>query len=324
MVLQTELFGRLADGTAVERVRLRSGKLEADILGLGATLCSLRVYDRQVVLQLSSLAEYAFERAFFGAIVGRFANRIAKGRFTLDGVEYQLPVNEFNRTHLHGGVRGFAHRLWRIETVEPASVALRYMAADGEEGYPGVLEVRCTYAIVAEATLRITLTAETSHPTIVNLVAHSYFNLDGGGSTADQILEIPAERYLPVDADKIPTGECASVAGTAYDFRMPRRIDDFEYDNAFILAETESGAPRLAARLTAMRSGIEMEIHSTEPAVQFYDGHKISLGGFKPREGLCLEPQRFPDAPNHPDFPSTVLRPGEVYRQITEYRFRQL
>jgi len=323
MAPQTALFGRLSDGAAVQRIRLNSGRLEADILSLGATLCSLRVDGHQVVLQLPGLADYAYERAFFGAIAGRYANRIAGGRFTLDGTEYQLPLNEAGRTHLHGGLRGFAHRLWHVEAADASSVSLQYMAADGEEGYPGALEVSCNYAIAAEATLRITLQAQTSRPTIINLVAHSYFNLDGGGDIADQILEIPAERYLPVDTDKIPTGECAAVAGTTYDFRTPRRIGDHGYDNAFILAEARDGEPRLAARLLAARSGIEMEVHSTEPAVQFYDGHKLSLGGHKPRDGLCLEPQRFPDAPNHPDFPSAVLRPGEIYRQITEYRFRQ-
>jgi aldose 1-epimerase len=314
----------MAGGDApIEQVRLAGGGLEADILDFGATIRALRFDGVPVTLSLPALEDYVAGRAYFGAIAGRFANRIAGGRFTLDGTLWQLPCNEAGKTHLHGGMRGFSHRRWHIRKVGPAQVTLAYRAADGEEGYPGTMDVTCTYAIAGAGTLSIALEATCDRPTIVNLAAHSYFNLDGGGSIADHRLEIPAAHYLPVDANKIPTGEIAPVAGTPFDFRDPRRIGEQTYDHAFVLSPAVDGKPRPVARLTGGRSGITLEVDSTEPAVQFYDGHMLGIGGFGPRAGLCLEPERFPDAPNHPDFPGAVLRPGETYRQITQYRFRR-
>jgi aldose 1-epimerase len=317
------VFGRLPDGEAVAQLRIAGGGLQAEILSFGATLRTLAFDGQPVVLSLPALSDYNAGRAYFGAIAGRFANRIAEGRFTLDGTSYQLPCNEAGRTHLHGGQRGFSHRNWQVRGVDPATVMLAYEAADGEEGYPGALSVTCTYAIRPDATLDISLTATSSRPTIINLAAHSYFNLDGGGSIVDHQLEIPADRYLPVDADKIPTGEQAAVAGTPFDFRKQRRIGEHPYDHAFVLSRPADGEPRPVARLCGARSGITLEIASTEPALQFYDGHMLGIGGYGPRDGLCLEPQRYPDAPNHPGFPGAVLRPGETYRQLTRYRFRR-
>jgi len=317
------VFGHLPGGEPVDQVCLSGGRLEADILSYGATLRSLRFDGQPVVLSLGSLADYVAEGVYFGAIAGRFANRIAGGRFVLDGTVYQLPCNEAGRTHLHGGQRGFSHRNWRVRAVGPTSVALDYDAADGEEGYPGALAASCTYAILAEGVLGITLEATCSRPTIVNLATHSYFNLDGGSSIIDHQLEIPAEYYLPVDADKIPTGKRLAVAGTPFDFRSRRRIGEFPYDHAFVLPEVANGELRPVACLAGACSGITLDIASTEPALQFYDGHMLNAGGHGARAGLCLEPQRFPDAPNHPDFPNAMLRPGEVYRQITQYRFRR-
>lgn len=319
-----EEFGTLPNGDPVQAARLEGGNLAVEILSFGATIRSLQFAGRPMVLSLGGLAEYVEGRAYFGSIAGRFANRIADGRFTLDNVEYQLSCNEAGRTHLHGGERGFSHRNWRFTAVRPASATLAYDADDGEEGYPGALAVSCTYEILGDGALGIMLEARCDRPTIINLAAHSYFNLDGAGSIVDHSLMIPADRYLPVDADKIPTGEQAPVPGTPFDFRQPRRIGEFPYDHAFVLGQSSTAAPRLVARLASEKSGIQLDILSTEPAVQFYDGHMLARGGYGSRAGLCLEPQRFPDAPNKPAFPSAVLRPGETYRQITEYQFRRI
>ena len=314
---------RLPDSASVARIGLSGGGLEAEILSFGATIRVLRFADRPVVLALDSIDDYLAGKTYFGAVAGRFANRIADGRFTLDGTTHKLPCNEAGRTHLHGGQRGFSHRNWQVRSIRPASVTLVYDAADGEEGYPGAMSVSCRYAITEDGVLGITLTATCDRPTIVNLATHSYFNLDGGGDITGHRLEIPADRYLPVDDRKIPTGEMADVAGTPFDFRAAREIGDFPYDHAFVLSQAADGEPRPVARLSGARSGITLEIASTEPALQFYDGHMLATGRHGPRAGLCLEPQRFPDAPNHPNFPSAVLRPGEIYRQVTRYRFRR-
>lgn len=333
--LQTRLprFGTLPDGTDVHRIPLSGHGLEAGILSLGATLQSLRFDGRPVVLSHDNLAAYAEPGAYFGAIAGRCANRIAGGRFTLEGKSYDLPRNENGRTHLHGGMKGLSHRPWTVTEASGTSVTLAYRSPDGEEGYPGTLDLTCRYALVGEGVLRIALTATCDRTTVINLATHSYFNLDApeGGVIDDHVLMIPAEAYLPVDGDKIPTGELVPVAGTPFDFRQPRRVGDFAYDHAFVLAPDSVPTPRPVARLQAGRSGgIVLEIASTEPAVQFYTGDFLgpqartaAARAYGRRAGLCLEPQRFPDAPNQPSFPSIVLRPGETYRQITEYRFHR-
>lgn len=315
-------FGTLPDGERVQEVTLSGPDLEVGILSFGAAIKSLRFRGQPMVLSLDTLEQYSAGKVYFGAVAGRFANRVAGGRFTLDGQSYQLACNEKGRTHLHGGERGFSHRNWHIAAAAAGSVTLQHNAADGEEGYPGALAVSCTYAIPSSGALDITLEARCDKPTVVNLATHSYFNLDSGGSIVDHSLMIPADRYLPVDDDKIPTGEQAPVTDTPFDFRRLRRIGDLPYDHAFVLPQAAGGAPRPVARLQGARSGIMLDIASTEPTVQFYDGHMLSIGPYRSRAGLCLEPQRFPDAPNQPGFPSAVLRPGEVFRQITQYRFR--
>jgi aldose 1-epimerase len=326
-------FGRLSDGAEVRAVRLDGHGLSLEVLSFGAVIRRLEFEGRPMVLGLDGLADYERRSPHLGAVPGRFANRIGGGRLPLDGQTYQLTRNESGRTHLHGGDRGFGRRNWRILDAASDAVTLAYRSADGEEGYPGALEARCTYALAAPATLTITLTATCDRPTVVNLTNHSYFNLDGPDpdgtwSTADHRLTVPAERCLEVDADKVPTGRRLPVAGTTVDFREARAVGTNRTDHALILAEAASPEPRTVARLAGARSGIVLEMDSTEPSLQVYDGYMLgdaglSVGGrpIPAGAGLCLEPQRFPDAPNHPDFPSAVLRPGETYRHVIRYRF---
>lgn len=312
----------------MRQVVLSDDALSADILSFGAALRSLSFEGRPMTLSLDTLSEYAERSPHCGAVAGRFANRIAHGRFALDGKSCQLSRNEAGRTHLHGGFKGFGRRNWTFRDAGPQSATLAYRSVDGEEGYPGNLEALCTYSLPGQGRLRILLEATCDQPTIVNLATHSYFNLDGSGTIVDHLLTIPAEAYLPVDADRIPIGAQASVTGTPFDFRRPRPIGDFAYDHAFVLSQQATAEPRPVARLESPKTGIMLEIASTEPAIQFYAGQMLGRAGlgaagriYGDRAGLCLEPQRFPDAPNQPGFPSAVLRPGEVYRQITEYRF---
>jgi aldose 1-epimerase len=284
------------------------------------------------VLGLNSLADYIAHSPHFGATAGRFANRIANGRFTLDGHVYQLPLNEKGRATLHGGPTGFGKRPWHLEGHDAASVALTLRSADGDNGFPGALEARCVYMLVAPATLRIEMSATTDAPTIVNLAHHSYFNLDGSPDARDHELTINADFYTPLDEDLIPTGEIRSVAGTPYDFRRPRPVRQPgapAYDLSFVLpfADAATGLVH-AATLRSPRGDLSMQVWTSEPALQFYDAAKLNcpvpgLGGarYGPFAGLCFEAQRFPDSPNRRHFTSAVLRPGERYRQITEYRF---
>lgn len=319
---RVSVFGSLPDGDPVRLVRLSRGDLSVEILSFGASIRALWFGGLPMVLSLDRLEDYVGASGHMGAVAGRFANRIAGGRFALDGKAYQLTCNEAGITHLHGGARGFGRRNWRLTDIAPQAVLLVYDAADGEEGYPGNLAATCTYSIPADdGVLEIRLEATCDRPTIVNLATHSYFNLDGGGGIAGHRLEILADRYLPVDAGKIPTGEIADVAGTVFDFRQARTVGDHPYDHAFVLTGGTTTAPRRVARLVGGRSGVALDIESTEPVLQFYDGHNLNAGPHGARAGLCLEPQRFPDAPNHPAFPSAVLRPGETYRQVTRYRF---
>jgi len=268
---------------------LESGALQARIDPLGATL---------------TLAWAGEVIAFDGFIVGRYANRIAHGRFTLDGTSYQLARNN-GRHHLHGGPTGFQHRTWRAER-QGKSIQLRYLSADGEEGYPGTLEASVRYSLDG-ATLRIGYDAHTDRATIVNLTNHAYFNLAGSGTIDAHELRLAADHYLPVDEELIPTGEIAAVAGTAMDFRVRRAVGPARIDHTFVLNGD--------AELRDPASGRGVRIRTTQPGVQVYTGH---LSG---RRGLCLEPHHFPDSPNRPSFPSTVLRPGETYRHSAEYSF---
>ena len=329
-------FGRCADGTSVERVDLVGEGLAASLLTYGAVIQDLIIAapdgPRSVVLGFDGLADYVAHSPYMGCIAGRFANRIRDGRFPLDDRTYQLSLNGNGRTHLHGGWRGFGQRVWQLESAAADSVRLSLVSPDGEEGYPGCVRVSCTYRIAAPMQLSIELEATTDAPTIVNLAAHSYFNLAGHGDARDHSLAIDAGAYLPDDSDLIPTGELRAVAGTEFDFRSLRRIrigdPPVRYDYNFVIASTPSDTPRRMARLEAPDGSVALEVWSTEPGVQFYDGGQIAVpvpgrGGrhYGPFSGVCLEPQRYPDAPNHAGFTNTVLRPGETYRQITEYRF---
>jgi aldose 1-epimerase len=307
-------------------IRLRGGALDVAILPFGATIQRLRVGGHDVVLGFDTVDEYVSQNIQMGAVVGRFANRIADGRFTLDGKVYQLTRNE-NGHHLHGGVHGFSRRVWTIDDASERAVTLSLISPDGEEGYPGTLTARCRYSIESDRCLRIALTAVTDAPTIVNLATHSYFNLDGAGDISEHRLEMPANSFLPTNSAGIPTGKFASVSGTAFDFRKMRRLHESQrYDNTFVFPDS-GGQIRKLARLESATSGIALEVWSTERGVQFFDAATIPTmrgrGGamYGPYNALCLEPQRFPDSPNQPGFTNSRLDPGEEYRQITEYRF---
>jgi aldose 1-epimerase len=319
-------------GTAVHRVDLSGSGLEVSILTWGATIQRLRVHGARgphdVVLGFDTCGEYLKHRLYMGCVVGRFANRIAAGRFALDGATYQVSRNENGVNHLHGGFEGFSRRVWSIDAVTDSLVDLSLVSRDGEEGYPGAVTARCRYSIEDGRTLSIVLSAITDAPTIVNLATHSYFNLAGEGGILRHRLQIPAGTYLPADSAGIPTGAFGSVGGTPYDFRAMRNVRPQDapaqrYDNTYVLAPSEG--IRRAARLES--SGVAMEIWSTEPGLQFFDGGSMrpmpGRGGvmYGPYSGLCLEPQHFPDSPNQPGFTDCTLRPGETYRQITEYRF---
>ncbi|MDY0882742.1 aldose epimerase family protein [Dongia soli] len=329
-------FGTLPDGTRIQEIDIQADGISASIISWGAVIQKL-VLDgsHSVVLGFNCLEHYLAHSPYFGALVGRCANRIAHGRFDLDGVTYQLSLNEGGRTHLHGGLQGFAHQAWQIDEMATDMVSLRLRSPDGAEGYPGQVEVTCRYQL-ADRRLVITLEGRTDRPTILNLAGHSYFNLEGTGDTLGHLLEIPASYYTPADERLIPTGEIATVENTPLDFRKERPVlhstasGRFAYDHNFVIGRAPSAEPRLAARLTGPATGICLEVWSTEPGLQFYDAGKLNvpvpgLNGeiYGPNAGLCLEAQRFPDAINQPNFGNVILRPGETYRQVTEYRFFQ-
>jgi len=327
-------FGYLPDGSAVEEVTIAAGELTAKILTLGAIVRDVRLDGVQhpLVLGFDDLESYLHHSPYFGAVVGRCANRIGDARFVLDGRTHVLAANE-GTTQLHGGPDGFGRRNWRIVAHDAASVTLALSSPDGDQGYPGAVEATCRYTIEAPATLRFEAEATTDAPTIVSLAQHSYFNLDGSADILDHEVRIDADAYTPTDERLIPTGEIRPVEGSVYDRRVAapvRRLNDGErvvYDVNYVVARARSAAPRHQARLAA-RNGIALDGWSSEPGVQFYDGSyiKVAVPGLDGRSygknaGCCFEPQVFPDAPNHPDFPSAVLRPGETYRQSTRFAF---
>jgi aldose 1-epimerase len=293
-----------------------------------------------VVLGLNTLADYEARSPFFGCITGRFANRIAGARFTLDGVDYTLAKND-GPNHLHGGLVGFNKQVW-TPSVQGDSLTLHYLSPDGDEGYPGNLDVSVTYSLTEENDLRIDYHATTDKPTPVNLTNHSYFNLAASGDIYDHIMMINADHYTPTDLTLIPTGEIAPVAGTPFDFRSPQAIAPGQrsshpqivaargYDHNFVLNRPvpEDGSLVLAARVSDPGSGRVMDVLTTEPGVQFYAGNFLdaTLVGshgalIRQSDGLCLETQHFPDAVHQPNFPSVVLRPGETYQSTTVFRF---
>jgi aldose 1-epimerase len=320
--------------------------MEAQILTYGGTLLALRVPDQNgvlddVVLGFETLAPYLSEQPYIGALIGRYANRIAGGRFELNGVTYTLAHND-GPNHVHGGPSGFHRKIWNAQEhasdAEP-SLELRYLSRDGDEGYPGNLAVTVTYTLTDRNELRIRYTATTDADTVVNLTNHAYLNLAGAGNILDHELQIFASQFIPIDATSIPLGDVRSVHGTPMDFTAPARIgrriaaDDEQlrhgqgYDHTWVL-DKEDGVLALAARVYEPSTGRVLEVFTTEPGVQFYSGNMLdgSLIGkdgqrYVQHSGLCLETQHFPDSPNQPQFPSTVLRPGQVYHQTTIYRF---
>jgi aldose 1-epimerase len=342
-------LGRLRDGREVEVFTLAGPSgVEVRVMTYGATLMSLCVPDRagraeDVVLGYDDLDGYVEGTRYFGAIVGRYANRIARGRFVLDGRTHQLAVNN-PPNHLHGGPRGFDKALWAAEETSSATeagVTFRYASPSGEEGYPGALSVTVRYALAEGGVLRFDYTATTDAPTIVNLTQHSYFNLAGAGrgDILDHELTLDADRYTPVDETMIPTGVLEPVAGTPLDFREPARIGSRigstdpqlvraeGYDHNFVVRRAAPGLVH-AACLVEPASGRRLDVQTTEPGLQFYSGNHLDASvrgkdgrSYPRRSGLSLETQHFPDSPNHPDFPSTELRPGQEYRSTTVLTF---
>lgn len=342
-------WGQTGDGTVEIYTLTNVHGVEARIMTYGATLVSLKAPDRaghfkNIVLGFDSLEPYLGAKAYFGATAGRYANRIAKARFTLDGKTYQLAANDGPNT-LHGGIRGFDKRIWQAEPL-PASaghgVRLTYVSAAGEEGFPGELTAHATYRLDDNDNLEIEYGATTTAPTPVNLVNHAYFNLTGdpNAPVLDHVVTINADRLTPVDATLIPTGELRAVAGTPFDFRTPHavgaRIGEPDeqlrlghgYDHNFVLNKVGAGMS-LAAVVSDPKSGRSLEVRTTQPGVQFYTGNFLNgkpaaQGGsaYAYRTGLCLETQHFPDSPNQPSFPSTILRPGQVYAEKTVLAMR--
>lgn len=344
--------GQLADGAAIEAVTLTNkAGLSARVLTYGATLQSVMAPDRNgktadVLLGYDKADDYVNHPNFFGVTVGRYANRIAEGRFTLDGRSYQLTRNDKTNS-LHGGTKGFDKQLWRIVSMKDgptASVVMALTSPDGDQGYPGKVDATVTYSLDEAGALTIAFAANTDKPTVINMTNHAIFNLNGEGSPLGATyhkLTIPAAAYTPVDAKLIPTGERTPVAGTVFDFRQPRVVADGirdgndqqirygqGYDHNFALDKGLTATPQLAARLEDPASGRVLEVLSTEPGVQFYtgnflDGTYVGKKGhlYRMGDGIALEPQKFPDSPNKPDFVSARVDPGKPYRHTMIYRF---
>ncbi|NHF74567.1 aldose epimerase family protein [Paracoccus xiamenensis] len=319
-------FGTLPDGRTVHALTLTGGGLTARVLTLGATVQDLRMegVDHPLVLGFDDLAPYLAEGCYFGALVGRFANRIGGAGFTLDGREYRTDANFRGRHTLHGGTEGTHAQIWQVAAQRADAVLLVLDLPDGHMGFPGNLRITVRISLGKRA-LRLSLRAETDAPTPCSLAHHGYFDLDGRGDIRGHQLEIAADHYLPIDDDLIPAGPPAPVAGTAFDFRRPRLIGPGGYDHNFCLSD--GLAPlRDIARLTGS-AGIAMTVATTACGLQFYDGAGMSdLGGldgrrYGPFAGVALETQGWPDAPNRPDFPDSILRPGQIWTAETHYRF---
>ena len=343
-------FGHTPDGAAIELFTLANAHgLRLTVSTYGGAVTSLHVPDRQgqvadVVLGFDSVAGYTSplfikENPFFGALVGRYGNRIARGQFTLDGHAYQLPLNDPPNS-LHGGTRGFDKRVWTATpgtSTEGQTLTLSYLSADGEEGYPGTLGVQVVYTVLAAAnTVRLAYSATTDQATVLNLTNHTYFNLNlgPGRDVLAHELTLAADHYTPTDATQIPTGELAPVAGTPFDFRQPHAIGERlgqvpgGYDHNLVLADAMRPAPALAATVYEPVTGRTLAVHTDQPGVQFYAANQLKgnlIGkhsiAYQAHMALVLETQHFPNSPNQPNFPSTVLRPGEVFSTVTEWQF---
>ncbi len=340
-------FGKTQDGTPVDIFTLSiPGKFEARICNYGGIIVSLKTPDRaghldDVALGYDNLEQYLAFNPFFGALVGRFANRIAKAKFTLEGVDYTLAANR-GPDALHGGRKGFDKVVWNAKEIRSASgpaLELTYLSRDGEEGYPGNLNVKAVYSVTPDQGLRLDFTATTDKSTVLNLTQHSYFNLAGKGDILGHVVYIDADKFTPSDAALIPTGEIRSVEGTPLDFRKPTAVgarieQDYEalkngrgYDTNYVLNHP-IGHLDVIARVTEPVTGRVMEVLTTEPGVEFYTGNNLDgtakgKGGqvYGKFAGLCLEPQHYPDSPHLPQFPTVTLKPGEVYQNTIIYRF---
>jgi aldose 1-epimerase len=347
--IESASFGHAGDANVQIYTLTNAHGIEARIMTYGATLVSLRTPDsdgnlKNIILGFDSLDPYLAGVPYFGATVGRFANRIANGRFSLDGKDYQLPQNN-GPNSLHGGKRGFDKRIWKAEPLETSAgpaLRLSYLSPSGEEGYPGEISAHVTYRLSNDDSLAIEYEATTTAPTPVNLANHAYFNLTGDPqhTILDHVLTINADRFTPVNASLIPSGEFRAVADTAFDFRKSRvvgsHIGDTDeqlrvgggYDHNWVLNKSIPGSLTVAAVLTDPQSGRSVEIRTTQPGLQFYSGNFLdgkpagSGSVFLYRTGLCLETQHFPDSPNQPDFPSAILRPGKPYSEKTLLEFR--
>jgi aldose 1-epimerase len=338
------LFGTLPDGRAVEAYTLANDSgMSVRILTLGGIVQSVLLPDRlgtpcDVALGFLHLTGYLDDPAYHGALVGRYANRIAGGRFALDGITYELTRND-GRNTLHGGTRGLSAAIWSVENVDGSALVLSHLSPDGDQGFPGNLSVRATYALSAEDTLQLTFEASSDAPTVLNLSNHTYWNLSGEETILDHSLQVDASTFTPVDEQFVPTGEIRSVDGTSFDFRKPGRIRDTllqsadplfalagGIDHNFILDRKDAGDLVRAATLAG--GGRHLAVWTTEPALQVYTGNSLAGGAMaKPGRpyprwaGIALETQHFPNSPNEPSFPSTILRPGETFRSRTEFRF---
>ena len=346
-----EVFGTLTNGETVEAVTLTNANgMSVKIISYGASIQSVCVPDADgrladVTTGYATVDEYVADRQFFGATVGRVANRIKRARFTLDGREYVVPANDGSNS-LHGGNVGFDKANWVVTACDEQalSVTLSHVSADGDQGYPGKLNVTATYELSPDNALSVTYQATTDAPTCVNISNHAYWNLGGEGgnpNAVDHVLTIKAEYYLPVDSALIPTGERRKVAGSVFDFRAPKRIrDDLDdvaeeqllpgrgFDHNWIIAEEVGAEPRLQARLEDPHSGRTMTLFSNQPGLQFYsgnflDGSTVGKSGksYGAGNAIALEPQMFPDAPNQPSFASIELRPGQTYKNIIIWKF---
>jgi aldose 1-epimerase len=334
--MSANAFGQIDQAPVFEVTIASQAGASAKILTWGAVVRDLVVPAsnglQRVVLGLNTIEDYVAYSPSFGAVPGRFANRIANGRFVLDGITYELERKPGQKHTLHGGPHGFGHRIWKLGAYDTSSVELVLESPDGDAGFPGNLTATCVYRLIEPATLRVELSAVSDRPTVVNLTQHSYFNLDGSPDILDHELTLFADFYTPADSELIPTGEIRAVAGTPYDFRGPRTVRDSAltpYDTNFVAALQwdEDGLAQIAA-VRSPKNGLTMSLFSTEPGVQFYSAAPLNvpvpgLNGQKygAHAGLALEPQAFPDSPNRRHFTNCVLRPEDEYQHVSEFRF---
>lgn len=341
-------FDKTHQGKKIELFILKNGPIQAAITNYGARMVGLLVPDKDgrdidVLTGYTNIDDYLKTESYFGCVVGRYGNRIAKGKFTLNGKTYTLATNN-GANHLHGGPEGFCKKVWDAKQIDSSSVEFSYLSKDMEEGYPGNLQVKVIYRLTADRGVEIEYSATTDKPTVLNLTNHNYWNLDGERDTSinDHLLQIFASKYTPVDSTLIPTGELASVEGTPFDFRKPTAIGDRVnadhiqikygkgYDHNFVVVpeKVAAGELPLIATVVSPNTGIKMEVLTAEPGIQFYSGNfltgsQVGKSGqaYVFRSALCLETQHFPDSPNQPKFPSTTLNPGQTYSTKTRYRF---